>query len=316
MDLAEQGRIVTFGITPHYPETGYGYVEAGDDSGAPAIRRFVEKPDIDTARRYLAAGNFFWNSGMFAFRASVILDEFRAHQPRLLEDMRALCRPGGAIRREDYLGLPDLSIDYAVMEKTAKGVVLPSDFGWSDIGSWKSLYDFLPKDAEGNVLDGDVIAQATHNSLILARGRLIATNRLKDVVVVETPDCIFVSDMDHSRDVKSIVGGLKQRGRCEAQQHLTLYFSWGTQTLLEEKNGRRIIRLTVDPGASADLPASPGADLHVLLLNGCAQLRAGRRHRRMTAGDSLTWARPSLTRIENRSDEALEMIAIYYGGGG
>jgi mannose-1-phosphate guanylyltransferase/mannose-6-phosphate isomerase len=237
-----QGRIVTFGITPHYPETGYGYVEAGDASAAPAIRRFVEKPDLDTARRYLSAGNFFWNSGMFAFRASVILEEFRIHQPRLLHTLQELFVPGQPIRREDYQRLPDLSIDYAVMEKTEKGVVLPSDFGWSDIGSWKSLYDFLPKDADGNVLDGDVIARSTRNCFVLAHQRLIATNGLQNLVVVETPDSIFVSNIDQSRDVKSIVAELKQRGRSEVQQHLTLHFPWGTRTLLEEMDGHRTNR--------------------------------------------------------------------------
>ena len=314
VELAAQGRIVTFGITPHYPETGYGYVEAGDGSGAPAIRRFVEKPDLDTARRYLAAGNFFWNSGMFAFRASVILEEFRTHQSRLLQAMQALCASGQPIPREEYQRLPDLSIDYAVMEKTEKGVVLPSDFGWSDIGSWKSLYDFLPKDADGNVLDGDVITQATRNCLILARDRLIATNRVQDLVVVETPDSIFVSDIDHSRDVKSIVAELKQRGRSEAQQHLTLHFPWGTRTLLEDMDGRRTARLAVYPNASADLSEPDGAAVHLFLLKGCARIRAGRRQRRMSAGASLTLpAQPSIC-IENPENEELSMIAIVLEG--
>jgi mannose-1-phosphate guanylyltransferase len=152
----------------------------------------------------------FLNSGMFAFRTSVILDEFRTHQPRLLQALLRLCVPGQPIGRDDYRLLPDLSIDYAVMEKTDKGVVLPSDFDWSDIGSWKSLYDFLPKDAEGNVLDGDVIAQETRNCFVMAYERLIATNRLQNLVVVETPDSIFVSDIDSSRDVKSIVAELNR----------------------------------------------------------------------------------------------------------
>ena len=311
VELAAQGRIVTFGITPHYPETGYGYVEAGDDSGAaPAIRRFVEKPDLDTARSYLAAGNFYWNSGMFAFRASVILEEFRTYQPRLVQDMQALCTSGQSIRREDYQRLPDLSIDYAVMEKTGKGVVLPSDFSWSDIGSWKSLYDFLTKDADGNVLDGDVIAQATRNCLVIGRDRLIATNRVQDLVVVETPDSVFVSDLEHSRDVKSIVAELKQRGRKEAQQHLTQPFPWGTRTLLEDLDGRRTTRLTVYPGASADLPEPSGAAVHLFLLRGCARIRAGRRRRRMSAGASLTLTHQPSIRIENPDPQTLEMIAI------
>ncbi|MBT8370162.1 MAG: mannose-1-phosphate guanylyltransferase, partial [Deltaproteobacteria bacterium] len=203
--LAEQGYVVTFGITPHYPETGYGYVEGGKavSEGALSITRFVEKPDKQTAQKYIAAGNFFWNSGMFAFKASLIVDEFRTYQPKLLENMKAIFDGTNTIAKEDYDRLPAISFDYAIMEKTAKGVVLPSDFKWSDIGSWKSLYDFLPKDADRNVIDGDIIANNTQGSFIMGRDRLIATNHLKDMVVVETPDSIFVSDIDHSRDVKS-----------------------------------------------------------------------------------------------------------------
>ena len=209
--LADRGYIVTFGIRPHYAETGYGYVEgnAAVSEGALRVARFVEKPDRKTAQQYIKAGNFFWNSGMFAFKASVIMDEFRTWQPDLFEKMNAIFDPVHPITKAEYDRLPDISIDYAVMEKTTRGVVLPSDFGWSDIGYWKSLYDFLPKDADLNVIDGDVIANDTRGCFILGRDRLIAVNHLKDTVVVETPDSIFVSDIDHSRNVKSIVARLK-----------------------------------------------------------------------------------------------------------
>jgi mannose-1-phosphate guanylyltransferase/mannose-6-phosphate isomerase len=316
VELAAQGRIVTFGITPHYPETGYGYVEAGAAAGGGAlsIRRFVEKPDLDTARRYLAAGNFFWNSGMFAFRASVILDEFRIHQPRLLQALQRLCLADQPIRPEDYRQLPDLSIDYAVMEKTDKGVVLPSDFDWSDIGSWKSLYDFLPKDADGNVLDGDVIAQETRDCFVMSYERLIATNRLQNLVVVETPDSIFVSDIDRSRDVKSIVAELKQRGRTEHHQHLTRHFLWGTATLLEETDGHRIRRLVIYPRASAALDEPGEGRVHLVVLSGCAKLSAGRRRRRISAGEAVTLPAGSMIQIENLQDERLQMVQIAFDG--
>ncbi|MFZ0130982.1 MAG: mannose-1-phosphate guanylyltransferase, partial [Desulfobacterales bacterium] len=179
IDLADSGFVVTFGITPHHPETGYGYIEGSGEmaGGALKTRRFVEKPDLATARQYLAAGNFFWNSGMFAFRASVILEEFKHYQPELLDAMAGLDLYGDRLDVADYMRLPDISIDYAIMERTRKGVVLPSDFGWSDIGSWKSLYDFLSKDKDNNVLDGDVIVQETRNCFIMAHERLIAANR-------------------------------------------------------------------------------------------------------------------------------------------
>jgi mannose-1-phosphate guanylyltransferase/mannose-6-phosphate isomerase len=277
--LAARDRIVTFGITPLYPETGYGYVEGGEKvpegGGALTLRRFVEKPDLETAHRYLDAGNFFWNSGMFAFRASVILEEFRLHQPRMLQTLQRICIPGLPLRREDYQAVPDLSIDIAIMEKTARGVVLPSEFGWSDIGSWKSLYDFLPKDSDGNVLDGDVIAQDTRNCFILGYERLIAANRLQNLVVVETPDSIFVSDLDHSRNVKSIVAELKQKGRSEYQRHLTIQYPWGEQALLEDPGGHRVYRLMLYPQAQTTLAVPPGTFAHLVVLGGRALIRNG-----------------------------------------
>ena len=186
LNLAEAGYLVTFGIRPNYPETGYGYIEGADriSEDALSIKRFVEKPDKKTAEDYVAAGNFFWNSGMFAFRASVILEEFKQLTPELYREMDGIIQENGSVALEDYEALPDISIDYAVMEKTDKGVVVPSDFGWSDIGSWKSLYDFLIKDENGNVLDGDIIVKDTEDCFILCNKRLIATNHLKNMVVV------------------------------------------------------------------------------------------------------------------------------------
>ncbi len=205
--LADNGHLVTFGIKPNYPETGYGYIEGGADVSGTAlqVKRFVEKPDHPTAEKYIRAGNFFWNSGMFAFKASTILEEFQAHQPQLLALMEDIFSAEKALSKKDYDRLDNISIDYAIMEKTDKCVVLPSDFGWSDIGSWKSLYDFLEKDSDQNVIDGDVIAHDTRNCFLLGHDRLIATNQVQDLVVVETPDSIFVSDLEHSRDVKTIV---------------------------------------------------------------------------------------------------------------
>ncbi len=310
--LAVEGHVVTFGITPGYPETGYGYVEGGAPVGrsALAIRRFVEKPDLETARGYIASGNFFWNSGMFAFRASVVLDEFRAHQPAMLAALEAAFRPGEAVAREDYLKLPDLSIDYAIMEKTSRGVVLPSDFGWSDIGSWKSLYDFLPKDANGNVLDGDVIARNTQNCLVLGRERLIAVNRLRDIVVVETPDSIFVSDLEHSRDVKEIVAELKQRGRAEHRQHVTVRYAWGSETVLEETDGRRSARLEVDTGAQATLAAAAGWGIHLVGLSGQGDVEWAGGRGRLADGGCLRVTAGGEVRLRNRGGERWEMIRV------
>jgi mannose-1-phosphate guanylyltransferase/mannose-6-phosphate isomerase len=314
--LADQGHIVTFGITPNYPETGYGYVEGGQEvsEGALTIHRFIEKPDKETAQKYVAAGNFFWNSGMFAFRASVILDEFRTYQPEIFEKMTALFSGPDPIAKEAYEQLPDISIDYAVMERTRKGVVLPSDFGWSDIGSWKSLYDFLPKDSDQNVIDGDVIAKDTRSCFIMGRDRLIATNHLKGMVVVETPDSIFVSDIEHSRDVKSIVASLKEKGRTEYHQHRTIHFPWGSRTLLEQKDDFTISRLIIYPNAAmqADLEASN--ILLLLVLDGSAHIKTLQREHDLHRGESTTFTDDGGVSIVNSGDRTLCLIQVHIGG--
>ncbi|VEN73927.1 Mannose-1-phosphate guanylyltransferase (fragment) [Candidatus Desulfarcum epimagneticum] len=225
--LASQGHMVTFGIRPHYPETGYGYIEGGEKvlDGALSIKRFVEKPPRETAEAYIEAGNFFWNSGMFAFKASVLIEEMNTHLPGLVRDMRAMLSKGGEIPLEDYRRLPDISIDHAIMEKTRRGVALPADFGWSDIGTWKSLYDFLPKDENQNVISGDVVARNARGCLIMGHKRLVVANHLTDMVIVETPDSIFVSDLKNSREVKSVVEDLKKEGRAECRRHVPEYHS-------------------------------------------------------------------------------------------
>jgi len=313
--LADNGHVVTFGIRPSYPETGYGYVEGGDasDGGALRLKRFVEKPDEATARSYLAAGNFFWNSGMFAFKLAVILEEFGKHQPEMLAAMETVFSPGGRIAGEDYCRLADISIDYAIMEHTDRGVVLPSDFGWSDIGSWKAVYDFLPKDGQRNVIDGDVIAKDTHSCFIMAYERLIATNRISNLVVVETPDSIFVSDLDHSRDVKSIVQALKQQNRQETRRHRTVYFQWGTATLLERRPGSRVERLSVYPGAFRRLGGSPGGRHHLVVLEGCAELVAGGKTMKLSAPDAYQMSGDGKVHIENPGPGPLQLLHVAAG---
>jgi mannose-1-phosphate guanylyltransferase/mannose-6-phosphate isomerase len=310
--LATDGYIVTFGIQPHYPETGYGYVECGKnvDHGARVLKRFVEKPDLATAQKYIKAGNFFWNSGMFAFKASVILSEFKSHQPELLKKMKSIFKVDKPIVRKDYDLLSNISIDYAIMEKTAKGVVLPSDFGWSDIGSWKSLYDFLKKDANKNVIDGDVIVQDTRDCLILSHDRLIAANCLRDMVVVETPDSIFVSDLENSRDVKSIVAELKEQQRREHQQHRSAHHHWGVAKRLEHKDNYAATKLTVYPHAALELPVKPNTTYHLFVLKGRAKFITGSEDKALRSGEAITWCAEEQARIENAAKNELSLIQI------
>jgi len=315
IELASEGYVVTFGIQPHYPETGYGYVEGGKRAphGALVIKRFVEKPDLPTAKKFLKAGNFFWNSGMFAFKASVILSEFTRHQPELLKKMKAIFAVDKPIARKDYNQLTDISIDYAIMEKTAKGVVLPSDLGWSDIGSWKSLYDFLPKDGNKNVITGDVLIENTKNCFIYSQQRLIAVNHLENLVVVETPDSIFVSDMEHSRDVKSIVSHLKQEGRSEYRQHRTGIFHWGNRTLLEDKDNFKTARLVLHPGARIEIDSARQSSQHLLVLSGRAKVTANQQSQILGHGQSATIPGRFSIAIENPTDRRLTLMHILMG---
>lgn len=314
--LAGMGYVVTFGILPHYPETGYGYIEGADDvfENARPIKRFVEKPDRETAEQYLKAGNFFWNSGMFIFKASVIIDEFKIYQPELFKKMGEILSENDPPSKRAYERLPDISIDYAIMEKTKKGIVLPVDFGWSDIGSWKSLYDFLPKDKNNNVIDGDVITKDTENSFIMASERLIATNRLNNMVIIETPDSVFVSDINSSREVKTIVTRLKEMGRKEYYKHKTVHHAWGSATVLEHGENYKVDRMIIYPGAEYELDHNGGLKKHIVVIKGTVKIVTDDQTIFLKEGESTsvhdndTINKMNMVRLENPESEPLSII--------
>ena len=310
--LAENNYIVTFGIKPHYPETGYGYIEGHRKiaAGALKIKRFVEKPNRKTAKDYLAAGNYFWNSGMFTFKASVILDEFKHYQPDMLQSMEKMVLQNDQMSGQSYGALPNISIDYAIMEKTAKGVVLPAEFGWSDIGSWKSLYEFLPKGDYNNVIDGDVIARNTENCFILGRDRLIATNCIKNLVIIETPDSVFVSDLDNSRDVKTIVENLQAGGRREYKQHTTVYHSWGNTTLLEQHPDYTVNRMNIYPGEIAELNPKEAKTRYLTVISGTGRIAAPQQKSRLIKGQTFLLTAGEAAKIENSGKLPLCFIEI------
>jgi mannose-6-phosphate isomerase-like protein (cupin superfamily) len=199
------------------------------------------------------------------------------------------------------------------MEKTDRGVVLPSDFGWSDIGSWKSLYDFLPQDEDSNVIDGDVISNDTRGCFILGRDRLIATNHLESMVIVETPDSIFVSDIDHSRDVKTIVASLKAKGRKEYHQHRTIHFPWGSRTLLEHKDSHTVFRLQVYPSSTLQAEVAVEAAMHLMVVKGPARIDANGKKKSYKQGKALTVSAPGIVSIENPSEESIYLIQVQLG---
>ncbi len=313
--LAESNHIVTFGIKPDYAETGYGYIEGGRKikGGAHAIKRFVEKPDQKTADKYLKAGNFFWNSGMFAFKASVMAGEFKAFEPELFKNLKKLVSKKGEITVEEYSKLPDNSIDYAIMEKTKKGIVLPSDFGWSDIGSWKSLYDFLPKSDGNNVFEGDVMHQNTRNCFIRGEERLIVANELENIVIVETPDTVFVSDMENSKNVKAIVTELKKQGRKEYKSHTTVYRPWGTYTILEENGNTKIKRIVVYPNTKLSLQMHHHRSEHWIVVKGTAKIVNGDQVIFLEENQSTYVPKTARHRLENPGKVPLHIIEVQIG---
>jgi mannose-1-phosphate guanylyltransferase/mannose-6-phosphate isomerase len=318
MQLAAKGHIVTFGIEPDFPETGYGYIEASHavSGGARAINRFVEKPDRKTAESYLRAGNFFWNSGMFAFKSSVILDEYEQLAPDMLIQMKEILDRGLSLSGAAYQELPNISFDCAIMEHTLKGVVLPSDFGWSDIGSWKSLHAFLPKDSAGNVVRGDVIASRTQDSLVMGNSRLIVAHDLKNTVVVETPDAVFVSSMENSRDVKDVVASLKARARKEYQSHTKESYSWASLNHLDEKTAYDIATLRIHGKETYRDTIDGQSCWHIFLLSGNARLFHGDQESDITAGDSRRVFGPCRVALKNTEECSMSALRIQFKKGG
>ncbi|MBI4825764.1 MAG: mannose-1-phosphate guanylyltransferase/mannose-6-phosphate isomerase [Nitrospirae bacterium] len=314
--LAEKDHIVTFGIKPDRPETGYGYIEGEGtvEEGALKVKRFVEKPDLETAKDYLSKGNFFWNSGMFAFKASVMVNEFAAAEPGLLNNMRAILSGNAPVSMDSYAALPNISIDYAIMEKTMRGVVLPSDFGWSDIGTWETLYNFLPKDSDDNVVEGDVILKDTKHSFVRGGSRLVVVTGLENVVVIDTPDTVFISDLEKSRDVKNIVAELKEKGREEYKSHATVYRPWGTYTILEEMEGTKIKRIVVYPGAKLSLQMHHHRNEHWVVVSGTAKIINGDRTIILKENQSTYVPKESRHRLENPGKEPLHLIEVQMGG--
>ncbi len=310
VSLAHSGSIVTFGIRPTYPETGYGYIEGADPvpGGALTIKRFVEKPDEVTAGEYVASGRFFWNSGMFVFKASAMVAEFRSHEPDMLRRMEDMCGESSLPSATAYAQLPNISIDYAIMERTRQGVLLPSDFEWSDIGSWQSLYDFLPKDDNGNVVNGDVMPHDTRNSLIMGGERLIATNHISNTVIVDTPDALFVSDMARSSDVKTIVTRLKDTERREYVSHPVQHYPWGEISTLRQADGYCVDQVSVHPGGAYALALDDGTTSHLVVVDGEGNARNGNEGIALTKGVRLTASPTEPVTLENGGETPLVII--------
>ncbi|ACO03811.1 MAG TPA: mannose-1-phosphate guanylyltransferase/mannose-6-phosphate isomerase [Persephonella sp.] len=273
-ELAKKGHIVTFGINPVKPETGYGYIEADTQNKidtAYKVRQFHEKPDLETAQKYIMSGNYYWNSGMFAFSIKTILEEFRKHIPEIYNQIENQTFEEVIMNFED---MPDISIDYAVMEKTDKAVVLPLDITWSDVGSWDSVYDVLEKDESQNVKIGNILDVNTKGSLIFGNKRLISTIGLEDLIIVETDDVLLIAKKGEGQKVKEIVNKLKESEETKdlTEFHTTVFRPWGSYTELEKGERYKIKRITVKPGEALSLQMHHHRSEHWVVVKGTAKV--------------------------------------------
>jgi mannose-1-phosphate guanylyltransferase/mannose-6-phosphate isomerase len=325
--LAQQDHVITFGIVPTSPETGYGYIQKGaliDRLSAKegigyTIARFVEKPDLDTARHYLATGKYFWNSGMFMFKANQILAEMN----KFASDIVAACKDAYAkcemdldfirLDNEAFSASPINSIDYAVMEHTAKGAMIPLAAGWSDLGSWQSLWQEGEKDPNGNVISGDVIVSNVHDTYLRASHRLLAVTGLDQYIVVETPDAVFVAPRDQVQNVKQIVRHLQAADRREVRVHRRAYRPWGWAEEVTEGNQFQVKRITLNPGASISLQKHDHRAEHWVIVRGTADVVKGHETFTLKKNES-TYIPPGvLHQLKNPGTIPLDLIEIRTG---
>ena len=320
LPAAEAGRLATFGVVPSQPETGYGYIQRGAaDGGAFRIARFVEKPNAERAREFLSAGDYYWNSGMFLFRARRYLQELQRLAPEMARVCEAAIRAAQAdldftrISAASFAACPADSIDYAVMEKTSDAVVVPLDAGWSDVGSWSALHEASDRDAHGNVARGDVISEDTEGSYLHAESRLVAAVGLKDHVVVETKDAVLVAPKSRVQDVRKLVARLKEAGRYEHSLHREVFRPWGSYDSLESGARFQVKRLKVNPGAALSLQLHRHRAEHWVVVAGTARVTRGEEVFVLEENQSTFIPVGVKHRIENPGTIPVEIIEVQSG---
>ncbi len=320
---AGDGSLVTFGIEPTRPDTGFGYIQADQAASGgevfPVIR-FAEKPDLETAESFLKAGGYYWNSGMFVWKASAVLAEIKAYLPDLwsvVEKMRRQwCNdePWQEVIRHGFADMPSISIDYGVMEKSEKVVLVPCDIGWSDVGSWDAVYDISEHDHDGNAFVGDVLDFDCRNSLIRSESKLIAAVDMEDVIVVETPDAILLSKRGESQRVREIVDKIKARGSREHIEHQTVMRPWGSYTVLEDHaSGYKLKRIEVNPGSSLSLQSHQHRSEHWVVVSGTATVTHGDQISTVAKNESTYIPIGEKHRLANHGQIPLQIIEVQVG---
>lgn len=322
LPLALDGHLVTFGIVPSSPETGYGYIRTGSacgDSGAMQVERFVEKPDAPTAEKYLADGGYLWNSGMFLFKASAYLSELERLAPEMLEGCRAARRKGAEdldffrLDKDAFAACPADSVDYAVMEKTDKGAVVPLSCGWSDVGSWAALREVRGKDEGGNVSVGDVVVEDVSDCYLHSTGRLIAGLGLNGMAIIETKDAVLAAPLERVQDVKKMVGRLEEQGRDITQTHCRVYRPWGNYEGIDLGGRYQVKRITVYPGQQLSLQKHFHRAEHWVVVSGTAKVTRGEEEILLTEDQSTYIPLGTVHRLENPGKVDLELIEVQTG---
>jgi len=319
---AQEGRLVTFGIRPVRPDTGYGYIQSGEalgNDGVFAVDHFVEKPDRDTAQRFVDSGAFFWNSGIFLLSARAYLGELSHINPTMLDACERAVRDGQEdlaffrLDADSFAEAPSLSIDHAVMEHTSRAAVVPVDMTWSDVGSWRALRDIAAPDVDGNVLQGDVLAERMTNSYVRSEGRLVAAIGLNNVVVVATDDAVLVADADCAAEISDIVAKLRGQNRSESQQHVTCHRPWGHYRSVDAGDRFQVKRITVKPGAKLSLQKHYHRAEHWVVVHGTAIVQRGEERMLLRENESVYIPVGTEHRLENPGKLPLQLIEVQSG---
>jgi mannose-1-phosphate guanylyltransferase len=318
-ELALQGRIVTFGIHPESPETGFGYIQAEGHQ----VKRFVEKPDLDTARQYLATGGYYWNSGMFCFTAGAMLREMAQHCPDILQATQACLDKSNSqttgsgqslsLDAASFAQVPDNSIDYAVMEKTQAIAMVPCQIGWSDIGSWVAVGDLADADAQGNRVQGHALMHKAQDCYVQSTERVVGVVGVNDLIIIDTPDALLVANRHNSQDVKHIYSQLKAQGHDSHKLHRTVRRPWGTYTILGEGNGFKIKRIEVKPQARLSLQMHHHRSEHWIVVSGTAVVQNGEQETMLHTNQSTYIPAGHHHRLHNPGVIDLVMIEVQSG---